>query len=171
MPLPSDMPIMGMLVSVGRRLSGELSAVSAITLGSTPPRPMPVRKRRMPSCRRFSASRQASDISAYSTVPHDDHALAPEAVAHVAEEHGAEHHAQQVGGDDVAQGLRRDAPFLRQARRGEGQQLQVEAIAEQRDQQQAQHQPGAPGHLLPVDQVVDPNRVRIRHCLRPRYIL
>ena len=69
MPLPSDMPIMGMLVSVGRRLSGDVSAVNAITLGSTPPRPMPVMNRRMPSCSRFSASRQASDISAYRRVP------------------------------------------------------------------------------------------------------
>ncbi len=38
-PLPSDMPMMGMLVSRARRAAGEISAVSAITFGSTPPRP------------------------------------------------------------------------------------------------------------------------------------
>ena len=155
MPLPSDMPMIGMLVSIARRRkAGAISAVRAMTLGSTPPRPIPVRKRSVPSC--HSVRQQAAQRhEPVENRAHDDDPLAAEAIADVTQEHGAEHHAQQVCRHAPAPVRRPDPPVLGQARRGEGQHLQVEAIAQQREQQQTHDEYVTRRKRLPVDQVIN----------------
>jgi hypothetical protein len=103
---------------VARSRFGAYSEVIAMTLGSAPPRPMPVRRRQM--------MRPAMDWA--KGVSSEKPRLAAEAVAGDTEAHGAEQPAEEADAEDRSEGRRRDVPGGGDLGRGEGDRLGVEPV-------------------------------------------
>ena len=92
--------------------------------------------------------------------------LAADLVGHAAEDDRAEAHADQLGREDDAELGARDAPFLGDARRGEGARQHVEPVERVEEDHQHDDDPLPRAHRVVVD-----HRDRVGARLRSRHVL